>query len=550
MRKTGALSILAALALLALFALRADRFARSASQTFDEGAHLAAGVSYWRTGDFRLNPEHPPLLKLLWAIPVAVRSDVPFQPNETAWGKKDHWLIADAFLYAGPVDHFEMLLAARRVNIALGVMLVALIGWWAYRLWGIPAGLLACGVAAVDPNLAAFAALLSMDLGLALFATTACYAFWEFSRSGSRLWFILTGIAIGLALASKFSAVITLGGLAIAAGGYTIAGRTIGLPGAIAGTPLRARLSSLATVFIRLTLIAAVVVLVCYFGINALDWPAGLKQQLVRGEFGDPHFFLNGEISTTGWWYYFFEVLAIKTPIGTLLLTLLGLISLTHRRPDRREVAFLYGPAAVYFLAMALSKIDIGWRVILPAYPALILLAARATKLVPSTALGRAVFWGAFVAALVPTIIDIRKGRELSFANQRTSLHNYLGDSNLDWGQGLKALKSELASLGDPVVYLSYAGTARPEAYGIRHERLPTWGQFHTPPADRVDPAGPILVAVSVSNLQGTYLNDPTMYRWLLERDPISRTDDSIWVWDLTGDADAIERVRRLARGQ
>ena len=32
----------------------------------DEAYHIAAGVSYVRHGDFRLNPEHPPLLKL-WA---------------------------------------------------------------------------------------------------------------------------------------------------------------------------------------------------------------------------------------------------------------------------------------------------------------------------------------------------------------------------------------------------------------------------------------------------------------------------------------------------
>jgi hypothetical protein len=128
----------------------------------------------------------------------------------------------------------------------------------------------------------------------------------------------------------------------------------------------------------------------------------------------------------------------------------------------------------------------------------------------------------------------------------RHDLYRYLGDSNVDWGQGLIALKSELGARGDPVIYLSYTGTARPEAYGIRYERLPTWGQFHTPPTDRVDSVGPILVAVSVSNLQGTYLNDPTTYHWLMDREPISRTDGSIWLWDLTGDQEAIGRVRSL----
>ena len=44
--------------------------ARLESQTFDEALHLTAGFSYWKTGDFRLNREHPPLSKLLTAFPL------------------------------------------------------------------------------------------------------------------------------------------------------------------------------------------------------------------------------------------------------------------------------------------------------------------------------------------------------------------------------------------------------------------------------------------------------------------------------------------------
>jgi hypothetical protein len=142
-------------------------------------------------------------------------------------------------------------------------------------------------------------------------------------------------------------------------------------------------------------------------------------------------------------------------------------------------------------------------------------------------------------------------GRELSYANglgaTRATLHERLGDSNIDWGQGLKALQADLAGRGDPVVYLAYAGTARPEAYGIRYERLPTAGQFRDSPADRVDQAGPVLAAVSVNNLQGTALPDPSAYHWLRDREPVSRTDGSIWLFDLTGDADAIRRLQTLA---
>jgi hypothetical protein len=505
--------------MLALFAARANHFASHNSQTFDEGAHLVAGVSYWRTGDFRLNPEHPPLLKLIWALPVALRSDVSFQPDAEAWNRKDHWTIADQFLYEGPVPHGELLLAARRANIVLGVALVALIGWWAYRLWGRPAGLLACAIAATDPNLVAFSALLSMDLGLALFGSATAYALWEYAESRSRRWFLAAGIFLGLALATKFTAIVSFGGLAIGALGYSLTGGSFRIPGAVVGESRRERVSSTIAALVRLGLIAVVIVVLAYAGVHALEWARGLKQQLVREEQGDPHFYLNGENSTKGWWNYFVWVLAIKTPAGTLLLALASVMVSRWGRPfTRRDVAFLLFPAGLYFLAMTVSRIDIGWRVILPAYPALILLAARSATLVSATDLRRFAGWGILSLAVVSNVHDVRHlGKELSYANGlvvgRDNLHRYLGDSNIDWGQGLGSLSTAVREAGDPVIYLSYAGTARPEAYGFRHERLPGWGQFHAPSPHRVDPAGRVLVAVSVSNLQGTYLRDPATFR-------------------------------------
>jgi len=546
------LPLAAGLALIGLFVARADHFARSASQTFDEGAHLVAGLSYWRTGTFRINPEHPPLLKLLWAMPVALRSDVEFQPDPDAWEKRDHWILADDFLYVERPDHLELLVSARRMNIALGAALIALIGWWGYRLWGRGAGLLACALAASDPNLAAFAALLSMDLGLALFGMACVYSLWEYSANGKRSWFLAAGAFLGLALAAKFSAVLFLAGVAAGAVGYVLAGGTLSVPGSIVGPSRRERLLALPAAAVRLGLIAAIVVVFVYFGIHAIDWPRGFKQQLTRDALGDPHFYLNGEVSTTGWWDYFLWVLAIKTPPGTLILAAASVAMMRAGQAfTRRDVWFLLAPAIVYFLAVSASRVDIGWRVLLPAYPALIVLAARTATLVPETGVGRIAGWVVITGLVLPVVTDLKHlGKELSYANGlltgRDDLHRHLGDANIDWGQGLKSLQADLASQVDPVIYFSYAGTARPEAYGIRYERLPGWGQFRPPPGDQVDRTGRVLVAVSVSNLQGTYLNDPTTFRWLLDRPPLSRTDGSIWVWDVTGDRNAIARLREL----
>ena len=56
--------------LLAAFALPLALQSRRESQTWDEGRHAFAGYSYWTRGDFGVNPEHPPLVKLLGSFPL------------------------------------------------------------------------------------------------------------------------------------------------------------------------------------------------------------------------------------------------------------------------------------------------------------------------------------------------------------------------------------------------------------------------------------------------------------------------------------------------
>src|SRR5881397_3128466 len=58
------------LALLALLFVQGLIFIGESSQTSDEAVHLSAGYSYLKTADFRLNPEHPPLVKEWAALPL------------------------------------------------------------------------------------------------------------------------------------------------------------------------------------------------------------------------------------------------------------------------------------------------------------------------------------------------------------------------------------------------------------------------------------------------------------------------------------------------
>ncbi|HXN45526.1 MAG TPA: hypothetical protein VN893_02735 [Bryobacteraceae bacterium] len=46
------------------------RYIDANAPIFDEGEHIAAGYRYWQCADYGINPEHPPLAKLIAAAPV------------------------------------------------------------------------------------------------------------------------------------------------------------------------------------------------------------------------------------------------------------------------------------------------------------------------------------------------------------------------------------------------------------------------------------------------------------------------------------------------
>jgi hypothetical protein len=56
--------------LFAAFAFQLVYHAVRTSATNDERPHIFAGYRYWQCGDFSVNPEHPPLVKLLATVPL------------------------------------------------------------------------------------------------------------------------------------------------------------------------------------------------------------------------------------------------------------------------------------------------------------------------------------------------------------------------------------------------------------------------------------------------------------------------------------------------
>jgi hypothetical protein len=536
------------------FLAQGRAFIDANSQTFDEAAYIAAGYSYVKRGDFRLDYEHPPLSKELSGLALCLRFHLPFEPKPELWETADEWTIGRDFLYHSSIPAEEILRVSRWPNLLLGAVLVGLIGWWAFRMWGDLPALLAGGLAAFDPNLIAHSGLATNDLPIALFFFLTIYLFWEYQKRPTVGWMMAVGIAAGAALATKFTGILVL----------VILGVLFWIPNVAKGfrswserAERDPRLGDKAfSALFRIGLIALSVVVVLYLGYGFPEWAKGIRYQMGRAASGDPHFYFLGDITSRGSLAYFPVAFLIKTPIGTLLMVLASLIPWLGSAPlDRRTQAFLLMPAAIYFAAMAATRVNLGLRYLLPVYPFLYVLAARVGTLqfasAIATVLGR--FGSIALVALTAASSLAVAPHQLAYFNEviggPSQGHRYLSDSNLDWGQDLKGLKAFMDREGIPVVYLSYFGTAEPAGWGITYQFLPGWVENMQNPdlKVRVPPGARQILAISVVNLQGVYFEEKRdRFRWLRERTPLTTIGHSIYVYDLTKDAEAHQRLAEI----
>jgi hypothetical protein len=245
--------------------------------------------------------------------------------------------------------------------------------------------------------------------------------------------------------------------------------------------------------------------------------------------------FLFGEISETGWWYYFPATFLLKTPLA--LLGLLALAAVARRRedgaPHRRAFAWL--PVLVYVAATLTRNLNIGHRHLLPIEP--FLFAAAGAGAAAALAAGgvrrmAALALCAWYAASVLSVHPHYLAYFNALAGGPAGGWRYLADSNLDWGQDLGNLARWTRTSGVAHLKLSYFGTADPAYYGLSCDMLPS--KMHPDPEQIVRgfEAGDV-VAVSVTNLQGVYLgrDERRLLRRLRDTTPIARVGYSIFVY-------------------
>jgi dolichyl-phosphate-mannose-protein mannosyltransferase len=193
------LPLLLAIALVhSLWATSLDGF------TIDEPYHIAAGASYLRWGDYRLNPEHPPLVKLIvgLAMPPSVLHLTPLRSLREKEQEREYTQRA-VFLQS---DSARVRTRARAALLAFNTLLLAALGWVLWRIFGPGIALAALLLLALDPTVSAHMPVVMTDLPMALLGTISLCLVILALRN--RLWrdWILLGIAAGLLLATKHSA--------------------------------------------------------------------------------------------------------------------------------------------------------------------------------------------------------------------------------------------------------------------------------------------------------------------------------------------------------
>jgi hypothetical protein len=528
-----------------LFLLQGAWNVRYAAPTYDEAMTLTAGYSYLVRRDFRLHRESPPLVKTIIALPLFMAHRLPFTPPPEQWRVADGFRIGQHFLYASAVPADRLLALSRSANLGLGALLVALVGWWSHRLWGPTAALVAIALAALEPNLVAHASVATTDVGCTLFIVSTLYLLWECLASPSAARWLAAGIATGLALASKYAA-ITLFPII----GIVLAGHVLLEPGP---RPLRARLRHAAGGAALVCLSAMSVVWAAYFFQGFAPWWTGLRRFLALAAAGQASFFL-GQYSYEGWWSYFPVAFLVKTPVGTLCLIAASLILARAGAPLRRREALVLLTPVVVVLGVAMhARTHIGVRHILAVYPFLFVLASRLVTIRPRPAWLTAALVALALAATALSTLRVAP-HQLAYFNELVGGpeegHRYLSDSNLDWGQDLKAVKTFMEQAELPIIYLSYFGTAPPAYYGIRHQYVPgSWPLEWPLPPDLV-PADleRKMLAISLFNLQEVQTHDAQLFAWLRARRPVARIGYSIRLYDLTGDPDALLELGEVYR--
>jgi hypothetical protein len=513
--------IFAVACLLVVFAAELFLSIRQESQTFDESAHIYSGYSYWKRGDFGINPEHPPLVKLIAALPL-LPLHLNVQPPPPIFFRAASAVAGVQFLYSQDAD--ALLLRTREGASIFAFALALLVFAAGHEMFGAGAALLGLCLFVFEPNILAHGALVTTDVGLSCLLFAAVYAFYRYVKQRSILRLVVCAVVTGLVLATKHSGLLVFPILFVLAAVEVLRCYVSPEPGnegaTKAGICWRRVLGFLGA-FAVIAVISVTILWACY-GFRYKARPGDLEitpptaaflEQLHQPlqahliGFAERHHllpesylygltdvaslnhegrpaYLLGTLYPGGRWFYFPVAFAIKSTLGFLLLLVLVLfVAAKGIRGSgiRREIVFLAIPPTIFFAAAMASKLDIGLRHILPIYPFLIVLvAAGAWNLARQSR-----YWAVAIAVLFAfhAVSSLRAyPNYLPYSNEiwggPSNTYKVLADSNVGWAGGLKGLREYVNDQHITQCWFAYDGPVDPDYYHIPCSPLPTLFSF------------------------------------------------------------------------
>jgi hypothetical protein len=475
LRRTS--TFLAAVALLTLIAaVRVASTHRVFSEVLDEPAHLAAGYQ-WFDGNYTLDASHPPLARVLGALPLRW-AGFPKSDGRNAIVEGNN------LYYHG--NRYEKTLARTRIgNVLLLVVACVATAAWARRLVSAGTAIVALAFLTAIPAVLGHAGVLTTDLGVLTSIVLALLALDLFLVRPTIPRGAFLGAAIGIGLLAKFSFLVLFPPCALVAiwmrtprhfawraalvaiavaffvtwSGYRFDFRTaqayagdhaIAVVEQSAPTPLRPFAGWIA----RNVPLPAPAFLV---GIG-----------MVRLHDAEGHdAYLWGEVSREGWWYYFPVVLFYKTPLPFLLLVLWG-AAMSIRRRDRMTIGCLLMALAILGIAMT-SSINIGIRHILAVYAPLSIVAAYGAA---DVWLRRDTFARTTLVALGSWLfigVAVDHPDYLAWFNELAQPNpaQIAVDSNLDWGQDTLRLARVVREMQIEKLHIDITSNVWIEPHGL-----------------------------------------------------------------------------------
>jgi len=553
------------------------------SAIMDEVAHIPAGYSYLTQKDMRLNPEHPPLLKDLSAVPLLFIDNINFPSEIDAWQNKvnGQWDFGFKFLYQSDNNADQIIFWSRIAMILILLILGIYIFQWAKELYGSRIGLLALFLYSFSPTFIAHGRYVTTDVGAAVGFFIATYYFIKWFKKSTTKHLILAGIAFGIAQLLKFSLFLLVPYFGLLLLIWIIINKK--------------RFWKYIWKFV-LVLIVGYVLIYPVYAFHVWNYPAerqisdtdfissqfplkpvnkvlvwmaekpilrpyaqyflGLFMVFQRATGGNTTFFL-GDVTNKGWSHYFPTVYIIKTPLTLHILTIIALLFLAWQfkfKYVRGSASHIFKHIKKYFVEYSMliflgvywassitSNLNIGVRHILPTFPFVyLLISGQINRIFSFLKTKKKLFivhcslfivllaWYAFSSLSVFPYY-------LTYFNELVggakNGYKYVTDSNLDWGQDLKRLTNWVEENNIKKIKVDYFGGATAEYYlGDKFE--PWWGDRNP------EEAKGSWLAISATFLQQGRAtptkgwDHPTdFYMWLNKYEPIEVIGNSIFVY-------------------